>query len=165
MSKSILPTHLRLVQVKNAQEGVQMTGSYEQTILLPYIRSLIRENAKPSNGGYSLHIDDLDQIDQETFTAHLLKLDAVSQDEWAWVMEVDDGAVHKSFIKYMLSAKSEDMYDFSQIMMKYAVRAYKERMHSLIQSNISTIYHEDMQEAGLTWNRHKDNGEGYYSRW
>lgn len=165
MSRSILPTHLRLVQVKNAQEGGQMTGSYEQDTLLPYIRSLIREHAKHSNDGYSLHIDDLDLLDQENFAAHLIKLDAESQDEWAWIMEIDDGAICKSFTKYMISGEKEDMYEFTKIMIKYAIRAHKDRMHSLIQSNISTIYHEDMQEAGLTWNRHKDNGEGYYSRW
>jgi len=98
------------------------------------IHNIIREYGIYSDGNYSIDVDHLSYGDKKLLMSHLLDL---SDYEWAI------GNLYRFFA----------MYDEN-----------KEHLQCALDSECFTVYRENMEEMGMTLNRHYDNGEIYWTR-
>jgi hypothetical protein len=104
----------------------------ERYLTESFVKSLIHENAHYHQGGFSLVVSSLSRIEKKLFLSYIVDLS-----EYEWLCE-NDNRLYAAFDEY------------------------KAEMQSLIDHYIDDVWHETMQESGLTMGTHKDNGEIYY---
>src|SRR6185295_4010911 len=84
-------------QYQPAKDGQQMTERM-------FVSNLIREYAKPSTDGYSLHVSDLDPIDQKHLLSYCVSADTY---EWACQNSIRLGCVIQEYAADMQSCIDE----------------------------------------------------------
>lgn len=104
----------------------------ERYLTESFVKSLIHENAHYHQGGFSLVVSSLSRIEKKLFLSYI-----VEPSEYEWLCE-NDARLYAAFDEY------------------------KAEMQSLIDHYIDDVWHEAMQERGLTMGTYKDNGEIYY---
>ena len=115
-----------------SQETIAQRIATERRMVKNFVQSLVHENAHYHNGGFTLHVSSLSRIDKKLFLSYI-----VDTGEYEWLCE-NDARLYAAFDEY------------------------KKDMQTLIDLYIDDIWHETMQEKGLTMGTYKDNGEIYY---
>lgn len=115
-----------------------------------FVDSIIRENKIHDRDGYKLDIDNLSNSDKEDFAAHLIEYDSFNKEGWYFLLEdVYREELASIFASYILSYgnQKEILKDgLLEGLKKSAIKAYQERMQTLINERIKYVYQDDEWE-------------------
>ena len=124
--------------------------------IIQYIDTLIKQEAKPTADGYSLDIEDIDEIDQESLAALYLQHDNLSLDC------IMNDTVAEAVISHLTTDQCNN-YDLSEIIRKSAVSYYEKHIRSLLAERLENYEQDQIYNEGFTKWRDRQTGEIHWS--
>ena len=148
------------MELEQIAQGVTNMSYYSQK-LYPFVETLIRNhNIDSGKEIYDLSVNDLELKEQYDFVRHLI---INNKDELSCINDNDDYSdIYEALLTLLFNANSDSKIEFSELVIEKVVNFYRDKMQSIIDDVIGWVQQEDMEEAGYSNFKHKDNGE---SRW